>query len=99
MTVFHPSHCHPINPWIICPGRAEARKRGAFFWDMKVGGYVCTDLPAREASWRAKFYNLDEHHGEPYRLEICPFCGMQLPELFDEGENHPIGQNDGEGYE
>jgi hypothetical protein len=49
---------------------------------MRVGGYICTDLAPRKASFRAKYYNLDEHDGEPYRLEICPFCRMDLPDLF-----------------
>jgi hypothetical protein len=88
------SHCHPHNPTIICHGRAEAKSRGAFWWDFRVDGYVCSDLPKRSASWRAKYYNLDEHDGENYRLEICPFCGMALPILFPPDEL-PSKQADG----
>ena len=98
MTVVHKSQCHPINPWIICPGRADARKRGAFWWDMKVGGYVSTDIPPRTLSWRARYFDTSDAEGELYRLEICPYCGMQLPELFDE-PNPALGQSDGEGME
>jgi hypothetical protein len=76
------THCHPQNPSIVCEGRADAVRRGAWWWEMKLGGYVCTDLEPRRASWRAKFYDLDEHDGELYVLESCIFCGMDLPQLF-----------------
>ncbi len=92
------SHCHPHQPAIICEGRAEAKSRGAFLWDMRIQGYICTDLPVRKASFRAKYYNLDEHDGEHYRLEICCFCGMQLPELFPEGREMSVTDGD-EGFE
>ncbi len=88
------THCHPHNPSIICQGRHEARVRGAFFWDMAIGGYVCSDLPTRRSSFRAKYYEMDVSDGLPYRLEICPFCGMQLPALF--GEESEMRVTDGE---
>jgi hypothetical protein len=77
----HPSHCHPKQPSIVCPGRADSVRRGAFWWEMKIGGYVSTDIAKRETNWRGKYYNGD-HTGELYRLEICPWCGMELPQLF-----------------
>jgi hypothetical protein len=83
VTRIHVSHCHPLNPSIICPGRAESRSRGAFWWDMRIGGYVSSDIPARTLSWRAKYFDTSTaSDGDLYRLEICPWCGMQLPELF-----------------
>jgi hypothetical protein len=93
----HESHCHPKYASVVCPGRAEAVRRGSFFWDMKIGGYVCTDLPQRKASFRAKYYNLDEHDGEPYRLELCPFCGMDLPFLFRDDNEMSCTDGDDDG--
>lgn len=88
------SHCHPHNPGIVCHDRATAVRAGIFFWDMRIGGYICTDLPTRTASFRAKYYNLDEHEGEHYRLEICPWCGMQLPELFPDSREMSCADGD-----
>jgi hypothetical protein len=81
------SHCHPKLPGIVCEGRASAVRAGYFWWEMKLGGYVCSLIPTRKASWRAKFYDLDEHDGEMYVLELCPFCGMDLPQLFPDSSD------------
>ena len=88
--MIHFSHCHPENPTIVCPGRYEAVRAGRFWWDHKVHGYVTTDIPPRKQSSAARWFGgergIEDHTGELYRLEKCPYCSMNLADLHTESE-------------
>lgn len=73
--------CSPTKPHVVCEGRREAARRGTLWWDHKLGGYVSSEMPLRETSWRGKYYNGDAT-GERYVLERCPFCSASLPDLW-----------------
>jgi hypothetical protein len=87
--------CHPYRADHVCRGRFDAVMRGAFGWDEDLKGFVCNDLLVRTRSeakdndsrWRRIFYEVEDHTGEPWTLERCPYCGFPLPE-------HPLQQTD-----
>lgn len=74
--------CHPSFTTASCVGRRDAVRLGEFWWDFDRGGWVSIMNPLRsmkdwETVWRAG----QNTNGEPYLIEICPFCGSALPEL------------------
>lgn len=61
--------------------------RGAFWWDHSKKAYVISDIPCRTLSWRAVYFETSDAEGELYALEICPWCGMELPTLYADEQN------------
>lgn len=73
--------CHPSFPAASCSGRRESVKRGEFYWDWSLGGWVSLFNPLRTQSGENNWKSGVSTHGLPYILEIRPFCGSALPEL------------------
>lgn len=74
--------CHPNFPTSSCSERRESAGRGEFFYDYERGGWVSLLNPVRSMKdWQTIFNAGKDTRGEPYILEICPFCGCELPEL------------------
>ena len=73
--------CHPSVPDACCPGRRQAVRRGEIFFDWCLGGWVDIFNPVRSATWEAIYRSEQNHVGEPYLIELCPYCSCELPDL------------------
>jgi hypothetical protein len=38
--------------------------------------------PLRTQTWEAVYRSEQNTIGTPYLIEICPYCGSEMPELF-----------------
>lgn len=61
----HPKVCSPYDALIVCPGRADAMRRGDFTYDPSLGGYVWVALGDAIEKYEAWL--------------SCPYCGERLP--------------------
>lgn len=77
--------CHPSRPEACCAGRRQAVRSGEMYFDFERGGWVNVLNPVRSASWEAVYKTEQNHNGEPYLLEICCYCGSELPFLTKRG--------------
>ena len=75
-----------------CPERFIAICNEEFGPAKSLGGYVFRDGPYRRftqseaAKWRAIYYGVEDHTGEPMVFTVCPWCGGELkPPADDEG--------------
>lgn len=74
--------CHPNIQSAACTGRREAVRRGEVYWDLERGGWVSLLNPLRKQTWEAVYRSGQNTNNEPYLIEICPYCGSEMPELF-----------------
>lgn len=77
--------CHPARPEACCDGRRLAVRSGEMYFDFERGGWVSVLNPLRSATWEAVYKSEQNHNGEPYLLELCPYCGSELPALTRRG--------------
>lgn len=69
-----------------CSERLLAIVEDQFGPAKSLGGWVFRDGPFRLATWRARYYGMEDHSGQPYVYVTCPFCGRDLaPPPDDEG--------------
>ena len=74
--------CNPSVASACCSGRRQAVRTGEFYWDVERMGWVSLLNPLRSQKWEAVYRSGRNTNGEPYLLEICPFCGSALPDIF-----------------
>jgi hypothetical protein len=69
----------PCSP--PCDERLLAVIEETFLPAKTLGGWVWTELPLRQQTFRARFFHEDvaNHSGEPVVLVDCPWCGGALP--------------------
>jgi hypothetical protein len=80
----------PCNP--PGPERLLAVIEERFMPAKSLGGWVWLDAPLRQASWhgnkaaqwRAAYYGIPDHTGEPIVFTSCVFCGGTLPDPADD---------------
>jgi hypothetical protein len=67
-----------------CRERRDAFKDGWFIYAPDRDGWIFTDGPIRERTRAALYYGpergVDDHSGEPFVWQCCPFCGEDLPD-------------------
>jgi hypothetical protein len=77
-----PEKCNPDIPSACCDGRRLAVRRGEFWWDYEREGWVSVMNPLRSMrDWRTIWAAGSNSNGDPYILDICPYCGCELPVL------------------
>jgi hypothetical protein len=76
-----------------CRERLEAIIEDRFGPAKSLGGWVFREGPYRMATWRARYYGMEDHSGEPFSFVSCPFCGGELPPPPDDEGLH--GSEDG----
>lgn len=70
-----------------CQRRRDAQSDAAFLYWPEAQGRYFPELPLRKMSPVAHFrafidrseYAHEDHSGEPFVFELCPFCGHELP--------------------
>lgn len=67
-----------------CRTRVEAERYGAFLYAPDRSGWIFVDDKLRRASSAGAARGVENHDGEPYVWECCPWCGHDLrPPRFD----------------
>lgn len=101
--------CSPDDPNVVCSHRFVMESEGSMWWDEK--GWHHKELlrvqsPPKdtEAGWKRKYYELQDHTGEPLTLERCCACQIPLPDLTVKAPEAPRntqadGAQGGEGWE
>lgn len=74
--------CHPNVPSACCDGRRKAVAIGEYYFDHQRGGWVDLTNPVRSMTWEAVYKSGQNSNGEPYILDVCGYCGCELPMLF-----------------
>lgn len=75
--------CNPSIATSCCDGRRAAVRSGRYYWDLELGGWVDRENPVRSMkNWEMVYRSGQNTSGIPYIIEICGFCGCELPELF-----------------
>jgi hypothetical protein len=81
----------PYRTAIPCQPPCEWRLRAVidevFLPAKTLGGWIWTEVPLRQAAWRrdkgaafrASYYGVPDHTGEPMVFTSCPGCGGELP--------------------
>lgn len=85
--------CHPNVPTAQCEGRRLARELGDMEYDFELDGWFLFDDMAYTRTITSnggidrwiKVRNAGrDTTGEAYLLDLCPFCGCELPILKDQ---------------
>lgn len=84
----------------LCEERCLARDDKRFVHSKERGGWVFVSGPVRRMTAKARYLGstrdgFEEHIGEPFVWECCPWCGGDLPMT----EPYWDTQADGEGAE
>jgi hypothetical protein len=74
--------CHPNVQSAACNGRRAAIRSGELYWDFERGGWVSTMNPLRSQTWEQVYRSGANNNGLAYLIELCPYCGSEMPELF-----------------